>query len=60
MFYTVYKIMRVKQKGELNSQFGTCWINNGIENKKVVKNDVDKWIDLGYTKGRVIARSSNR
>ena len=52
--------MRVKQKGELNSQFGTCWINNGIENKKVVKNDVDKWIDLGYTKGRVIARSSNR
>ncbi len=54
------KIMRVKQKGELNSQFGTCWINNGIENKKIVKNEVDKWINLGYAKGRLIARSSNR
>ena len=25
----------IKQKGENNSQFGTCWITNGIDNKKI-------------------------
>lgn len=36
----------VKQKGEANSQFGTCWITNGTENKKVKKSNVlpDGWI----------------
>jgi hypothetical protein len=29
----------VKQKGEANSQFGTRWITNGIENKKIKKTD---------------------
>jgi group I intron endonuclease len=29
----------LKQKGEGNSQFGTCWITNGVENKKVKKTD---------------------
>jgi Zn-finger domain-containing protein len=29
----------VKQKGEANSQFGTCWITNGIENKKIKKTE---------------------
>jgi hypothetical protein len=29
----------LKQKGEGNSQFGTCWVTNGIENKKVKKTD---------------------
>jgi len=27
----------LKQQGENNSQFGTCWITNGIENKKIKK-----------------------
>jgi len=40
------------QQGNKNSQYGTCWITNGIDNKKVSKNDVDKWLTLGYTKGR--------
>jgi hypothetical protein len=30
----------ISQKGEKNSQFGTCWITNGIENKKIKKNDL--------------------
>jgi hypothetical protein len=42
------------QQGEKNSQFGTCWITNGIDNKKVKKEDVDNWKDLGYTKGRKV------
>jgi hypothetical protein len=29
----------LKQKGENNSQFGTCWITNGIESKKIKKTD---------------------
>lgn len=35
--------------GSKNSQFGTCWITNGIENKKVSKNDL---IPYGWYKGR--------
>jgi hypothetical protein len=36
---------KIKQKGELNSQFGSCWITNGIENKKIKKTDTipDNW-----------------
>ena len=49
------EIMRLKQKGHLNSQFGTCWITNGIENKKIAKNELDHWVSLGYYRGRIIA-----
>lgn len=30
----------IKQKGENNSQYGSCWITNGIENKKIKKGDI--------------------
>jgi len=35
----------IKQKGKNNSQFGTCWITNGIENKKIKPQDLipDGW-----------------
>ena len=40
----------INQKGEKNSQFGTCWITNGSENKKIKKNSIvpDGWV-LGRT-----------
>jgi hypothetical protein len=42
-------------KGEKNSQFGTCWITHSeLGNKKINKNDLDKFLTLGYTKGRKI------
>lgn len=44
------------QSGNKNSQFGTCWITNGKENKKIPKEDVDKWIELGYNRGRIDTR----
>jgi hypothetical protein len=40
----------LKQKGKNNSQFGTCWINNGKKDKKIRKNDP---IPKGWIKGRV-------
>ena len=33
------KINSTKQTGESNSQFGTCWITNGTENKKIKKTE---------------------
>lgn len=41
---------------ELNSQYGTMWITNGIENKKIKTNDI---IPKGYYKGRKIKRSDD-
>jgi group I intron endonuclease len=42
-----------KQKGSNNSQFGTCWVTNGQENKKIKKEKLDEFIELGYYKGRI-------
>jgi GIY-YIG catalytic domain len=42
-----------KHVGEKNSQYGTCWITNGTENKKIKKEELDKWTFLGYNKGRI-------
>lgn len=39
----------LKQKGEGNSQFGTCWITNGTENKKIKKTDK---LPKGWSYGR--------
>lgn len=45
---------KIKQRGILNSQYGTCWINNGFENKKIKKSDIipDGWI-YGRIKNKV-------
>lgn len=40
------------QQGKNNSQFGTCWITNGSENKKIKKEDLCLWEEKGYSKGR--------
>lgn len=39
--------------GETNSQYGTCWITKDNENKKINKEDLDKWINEGWVKGRI-------
>lgn len=45
------------QKGEKNSQFGTCWINNTKENKKVRKEELQIYLERGWTKGRLISKN---
>jgi hypothetical protein len=40
------------QSGSKNSQYGTCWITNGTEVKKIKKDELDFWLSLGYNRGR--------
>ena len=42
-----------KHDGIRNSQYGTCWITNGIENKKIKKENLEEWTSLGFYRGRV-------
>lgn len=43
----------IKQYGENNSQYGTCWITKKEENKKIKKEELDLYISLGWSKGRI-------
>lgn len=44
------KVMAESQSGNGNSQYGTMWINNGIESRKIKSIDI---IPDGWHKGRV-------
>ena len=37
---------------EKSSQFGTCWITNGKENKKIKKEELNNYLCNGWDKGR--------
>jgi len=41
-----------KQAGSNNSQFGTCWITNNKDNKKIKKKELEKYLSQGWLKGR--------
>lgn len=45
-----------KQKGEENSQYGTCWIYNENlkQNKKIKRNDLQQWLSQSWLKGRKV------
>lgn len=43
--------------GIKNSQYGTMWVTNGIENKKIPVKELDNYIKLGYNRGRVLKGS---
>ena len=47
-------INSIKQKGEKNSQYGTCWIYNDDlkESKKIKKEDMIDFLENGWLKGR--------
>lgn len=51
---TKQKMRKSKNVGDANSQFGTCWIFNDFEktNKKVKLEELQLWLDKGWTKGR--------
>jgi hypothetical protein len=41
-------------QGAKNSQYGTCWITKDGSNKKIKANELDKYLQEGYVKGRVV------
>lgn len=43
-----------KGVGKDNSQFGTCWITKNGTNKKIKKEELNKWLKQGWIKGRKI------
>jgi hypothetical protein len=45
------EINSIKQKGENNSQFGTCWVTNGTENKKIKPTELESYLNNGWKKG---------
>ena len=48
----ISKAMSAKMKGESNSQFGTCWINNGLAARKIKQIELEAFISQGWRKGR--------
>lgn len=44
-----------KQTGEKNSQFGSCWVNNGINSIKIKKEQLDEFAQSGYLRGRILS-----
>jgi len=38
--------------GKSNSQYGTCWITRGGTNKKIKKEDLNEYLEVGWVKGR--------
>lgn len=46
------KAINQNGKGEKNSQYGTCWINNKKIAIKIKKYELDYYISLGWYKGR--------
>ena len=50
------QLLSEKQKGtgvgELNSQYGTCWITKDGANKKIKKEGLETYLNEGWVKGR--------
>jgi len=51
----ISKSMKGAGIGSTNSQYGSCWITRGGENKKIKKEDLDTFEKQGWEKGRKTA-----
>lgn len=47
------------QQGKNNSQFGTCWITKDNKSMRINKNDLNRYVSDGWTKGRIITNKEN-
>lgn len=47
------RISGKSRTGTKSSQYDTCWVTNGSENKKIKKETLDFYLDQGYIKGRI-------
>ncbi|WP_407304103.1 GIY-YIG nuclease family protein [Acinetobacter sp.] len=39
-------------QGERNSQFGTCWVTDGVKPVKIKKEQLDEYLTKGFVRGR--------
>jgi hypothetical protein len=44
---------RGNSKGEKNSQYGTCWVHDGVSTKKIDKCELASYISDGWIRGRI-------
>ncbi len=40
--------------GKQNSQYGTCWVTKDGKNKKIKKEELQNYLDKGYSRGRIL------
>jgi len=43
---------RGHMQGEKNSQFGTCWVTDGVKPVKIKKEQLDEYLAKGFMRGR--------
>lgn len=43
---------KIKQLGERNSQYGTCWVTKNGKSIKIQKEELDTYLSMGYNRGR--------
>ena len=53
--YTLLNGVYQKPIQTTNSQYNTCWINNGSSNKKIKKCDLIEYESVGWKLGRIVA-----
>jgi hypothetical protein len=44
---------RKHQQGEKNSQFGTCWVTDGVKPIKIKRELLEEFLNKGYNRGRI-------
>ena len=50
---TKQKMRRPKNQGEANSQYGTCWVTDGMKPAKIKKEQLNEYLAKGYKRGRI-------
>jgi hypothetical protein len=50
------KANSISQAGEKNSQYGTCWINDGKNSIKIKHDQLIEYINNGWKKGRSLSK----
>lgn len=48
------------QKGEKNSQYGTCWITKDTVDRKILKEELDSYIKIGWKPGRYVDKEKKK
>jgi len=48
---------RGHMQGEKNSQFGTCWVTDGVKPVKIKKEQLDEYLAKGFKRGRMLDRT---